>query len=83
MTPDAAKLIIADHLVASDPEGIRDLPLLLYRKEDVALHAQNQYGGVGQRSQACCQVWQMRGRVHRGRMALRMRQQMMVLVVCW
>jgi hypothetical protein len=47
MAPNAAKLVITDVLVTRHAEGIGDLALLLDRKEDIALHAEDECGYAG------------------------------------
>lgn len=52
MSPYATQLIVPHALIARHPQRVRQLALLLYGEEEVALNAQNQRRDVFERCQA-------------------------------
>lgn len=50
MSPNAAQLKVADHLITRHTKSIGDLALLFDGEQNIALNAENQCRGVGEGS---------------------------------
>jgi hypothetical protein len=59
MSPNTPQFIITNILIPAHPQRIGHLPLLLNRKQNIALNPQNQCGDLRKGFQALCEVVEM------------------------
>jgi len=58
--PNTTELVVANLLVPSSPQSLSEIPLLLYREQDITLNSENQGRYVLEVAESLCEVVEVR-----------------------